>query len=151
MTKSVWGPITWKFLHTIVEKLIPEKFNEQRNNMIEIIKRVCETLPCPDCKLHAVQTIRSARLDLITNKEDLINFMYEFHNLVNKRTRKQHYTKDVLTIYKDVETAKVVNEFAYIYSNVSTNNKLMSENFHRKRFLVWLREYLINNGKCFNG
>ena len=150
MTKSVWGPITWKFLHTIIAKLRPEDFKEQRSNLIQLIKNVCETLPCPECKAHAIQNIRNARLDIITSKDGLVDFIYEFHNLVNKQTRKQQYTKDILETYKVLDTAKVVNEFAYVYSTISTNSKLMTDNFHRSRFLVWLRQYLIENGKCFD-
>jgi len=149
MSKTVWGPITWKFLHTMIAKLRPEHFREQRNSLIQLIKGTCETLPCPDCRMHAIQNIKRARLDLITSKDNLVNFLFEFHNLVNKQTRKQEYSKDVLKKYDDLETGKVVNEFAYTYSTVSSNVKLMTDNFHRQRFLVWLREYLINNGRCF--
>ena len=144
-----WGPTCWIFFHCLAERIKEESFKEMYPIILQIIKDICAILPCPDCRMHAIQNIRRARLDLITSKDNLVNFLFEFHNLVNKQTRKQEYSKDVLKKYDDLETGKVVNEFAYTYSTVSSNVKLMTDNFHRQRFLVWLREYLINNGRCF--
>lgn len=150
MSKTVWGPITWKFLHTICSKVREEKFAEQRGNLIFLIRQVCETLPCPECRMHAVSNIKKARLDLITSKDELVKFIYEFHNLVNRQTKKAEYTKEILETYKSLNLIEIVNEFAYTYSKSTHNIKLMNDVFHRNRFLNWLREYLMNNGKSFN-
>lgn len=149
MSKSVWGPVTWRFLHTLAVKIRPEYFNVQKENLILLIKNVCETLPCPECKAHAVSNIRRANLGNITSKEKLINFLYEFHNLVNSQTKKMIAPRLILEQYKTQNTAEAVNRFAEVYSATTYNNRLMTDTFHRKRFLEWLKQYLINNGKCF--
>lgn len=149
MSKSVWGPVTWRFLHTLAAKIRPEFFNVQKENIILLIKNVCETLPCPECKAHAVSNIRRANLGNIVSKDSLINFLYEFHNLVNAQTKKRIAPRVVLEQYEIQNTAEAVNRFAEVYSATTHNSRLMTDSFHRKRFLEWLRQYLINNGKCF--
>ena len=151
MSRKVWGPVTWKFLHTITAKLRPEYFKEQRTNIITLIKNVCETLPCPECRMHAMDNIKRARLDLITTKEDLVKFVFEFHNLVNRQTKKAEYSKDILETYNNLNLVDVVNEFASAYATSTHNIRLMTDVFHRNRFLEWLKHYLINNGQRFNG
>lgn len=150
MSKSVWGPVTWRFLHTMAVKIRPEFFSVQRDNLVLLIKNVCETLPCPECKAHAVSNIKRANMNKIVSKDSLINFLYEFHNLVNTQTKKRIAPRVILEQYELQNTAEAVNKFAEVYSVSNNNSRLMTDNFHRRRFLEWLKQYLINNGKCFN-
>lgn len=106
-------------------------------------------MPCPDCRAHALQNIGKANFSRIVTKSDLQTFLFEFHNIVNKQTRKQQATKDVLTQYDSVSFVTVINEFATTYSGSTNISKLMNDAFRRKRFLAWLKKYLLANGKCF--
>lgn len=150
MSKSVWGPITWTFLHTMAVKIRSERFNEQRDNLVTLIRNVCETLPCPECKAHAVSNLRKANLGNIKSKEGLVEFLYEFHNLVNHQTKKRIAPRLILEQYETKNTAEAVNKFAEVYSATTHNSRLMADTFHRRRFLDWLKTYLLQNGKCFN-
>lgn len=150
MSKKVWGPITWRFLHTMCAKIRPEYFEVQRENLIHLIKSVCETLPCPECRAHAVSNMKSANTNYIVSKDRLIDFMYEFHNMVNSQTKKQKFPREILQQYEEAKTIDVVNQFAEAYSKSAGNNKLMTDTFHRRRFLGWLKSYITSNGGCFS-
>lgn len=150
MSKAVWGPITWNFLHTVAAKIRPEHFNTQRNDIIYLIRNLCDILPCPECRAHALQNISRANFSRIMTKEDLITFLFEFHNIVNTQTRKQQQPRTILEKYEKNVFSSVINEFASVYSSSSNVSKLMNDSFRRGMFLKWLRRYLIANGKCYN-
>ena len=150
MSRSVWGPATWRFLHTVAAKIRPESFASQRNELITLVRKVCDVLPCPECRSHALQNLNRANFSNIKSRDDLINFLFEFHNMVNAQTRKPKQMPDVLCRYESYKFGTVINEFAMVYSATSNISKLMNDSFRRKMFLTWLRKYLVDNGKCFN-
>jgi hypothetical protein len=150
MSKAVWGPITWRFLHTVVAKIRPESFASQRNELLTLVRKVCDVLPCPECRSHAQQTLNRANFNNIHSKDDLVTFLFEFHNIVNGQTRKPVQPRTILKQYEAADFGTVINEFASIYSATSNISNLMNDSFRRKLFLTWLRKYLIDNGKCFN-
>lgn len=150
MSRSVWGPITWRFLHTVAAKIRPESFASQRDELITLVRKVCDVLPCPDCRSHALQNLNRANFNNVRSKDDLITFLFEFHNIVNVQTRKQSQQKSVVDQYASFKFGTVINEFAAVYSATSNISNLMNDSFRRKLFLTWLRKYLIDNGKCFN-
>lgn len=150
MSKAVWGPATWRFLHTLAAKIREEDFAKIRPGLIECITRVCDVLPCPECRGHAMSNLRRAVLTNITEKAHLIEFLFQFHNLVNQQTRKPIATTAVLQQYETIQFEKVLNDFAAVYSTSTRNVRLMSDTFHRNRFLSWLRQFLLTNGKSFN-
>jgi len=150
MSRSVWGPVTWHFLHTVAAKIRPESFASQRNELITLVRKVCDVLPCPECRSHASQNLSRANFSNIKSRDDLINFLFEFHNVVNTQTRKPKQTPDVLCRYESHQFGTVINEFAAVYSATSNISSLMNDSFRRKLFLTWLRKYLVDNGKCFN-
>ena len=55
MSTKKWGPPVWTLLHTLAEKINPDKFAEIGPQLFVIIKRICGALPCPDCAQHASQ------------------------------------------------------------------------------------------------
>ena len=150
MSKAVWGPATWRFLHTVAAKIRPESFASQRKELLALVRKVCDVLPCPECRSHALQTLNRANFNNIHSKEDLVTFLFEFHNVVNSQTRKPSQERAILDQYNTADFGAVINEFASIYSATSNISSLMNDSFRRKLFLTWLRKYIIDNGKCFN-
>ena len=80
----------------------------------------------------------------ITNKKQLISFLCEFHNIVNKKLKKP--TKNIEEVEKHYETAKIniiVITFFKIYNSINYNEKMLSDSFRRKLFLKKLLEELV--------
>ena len=59
-------------------------------------------IPCKECSNHCLQYIRSNPPN-VNSKDELIDWVYNFHNEVNKRLGKQYYSKeDLLSRYENV-------------------------------------------------
>lgn len=137
MSYLEWGNITWKFFHTLAEKIDETKFHEIRDSTISIILEVCENLPCPICKNDAANILKYAYIKNIKTKKHLVEFLRQFHNLVNMKLDKKTYSADEINImYKDVNLRDVVSNFRHIYMKKKNFNlKLINNNFHKKIFI----------------
>ena len=144
-----WGPITWTFLHSMVEKINPNLFNDYRNDYLDIIYGICTNLPCPDCSDHARMVLHEAYYNKIENKEDLIEFLIQFHNIVNKRLNKPKFD-EIDNLYKNKNLVMLFNDMINIHSKFkSTNQKLMAHNFQRNLYMRKLYEQFNHISKTF--
>ena len=80
MQKSVWGPITWKLLHTMVIQINDNINIVQLNELKHIILRILHNLPCPYCTSHALAYIQTSNYKNISTISDLRMFVFQFHN-----------------------------------------------------------------------
>ena len=111
MTKT-WGPPTWYLFHTLAEKIKDENFNEMKSEIISIVKKICSSLPCPDCASHASQKLGSLNSDAIHSKEDLKNVILSFHNFVNQRLGTGQWNEEQLNEkYRLAKTDTIVQFF----------------------------------------
>jgi len=150
MTKT-WGPCTWYLFHTLAEKIKEEEFNNHKEILINLIIRICDNLPCPDCALHARQQMANLNSNTINTKEDLKNMLHSFHNIVNQRLNKPTFTIEELQIkYKTSITSKIVQYFIQIWSKKSHNPKLMTEDLHKSRVIVDFVNWWNKNHHLFN-
>ena len=92
MNSKIWGTITWLFFHTLAEKIHENKFEKVKVDVINIIILVCNNLPCPDCSNHATEVLKKAYISNIQSKKHLIEFLRQFHNIVNIKIGKQEFT-----------------------------------------------------------
>jgi hypothetical protein len=148
MKKKEWGNAVWYLFHTLAEKLKPECHSEVSVLFSHIIT-ICNNLPCPDCQNHAKQAMQRANKSVITSsRENLINFLWMFHNSVNKRTKAPEYSKESLDMYKRSNTRNVIQNFISVMSENSRNERAMLNTFHRQRFIKAFIEYInVNIGK----
>jgi len=127
MSQKEWGNITWFLFHTLAEKVNANKFDEIKPTIIFFIQETCRNLPCPICSNHAQANLRQAKLDLINTKADLIEFLRQFHNVVNIHTNKETVSKEfVITKYKTANLLAIINKFIHIYSHKYGNFEINS-------------------------
>ena len=148
MTK-LWGPPTWFLFHTLAEKIKEDKFDIMKNDIINMIKRICRNLPCPDCSGHATHNLNNLKINMIRTKGDLKQFLWHFHNLVNAKTRKQLFKSEELdNRYKLANTNNIVQYFVQTWSKKSHNPKMMTEELHKtiavKNFIEWWKTNYIH-------
>ena len=135
MSKELWGNTVWYLYHSIAEQIKEDEFSNNKNSIIEIIKLVCNVLPCPDCSKHATDILKNINFTNMTNKEELKIFLFNFHNDVNKRLNKPQFNKDNLNMYKKANFRIIVNNFNNIFSQNSNIPQLMSVSFRRQKTL----------------
>ena len=136
MSLKEWGNITWILFHSLAEKVNRDKFNIVKNHLIHFIKYTCENLPCSICANHATNILKKSNINMINTKGDLIEFLRQFHNIVNKKTNKEIIDKlFVIKTYKNANIINIVNNFKKIYSkkygNFTTEGMLKSNKQHQ--------------------
>ena len=144
MSKKDWGNISWILMHSLAQKVSENKFLNCKEILIKIIFDICNNLPCPDCREHANKLLKSSNIHKISNKKQLISFLCEFHNIVNKKLKKP--TKNIEEVEKHYSMAKlnmIVITFFKVYNSVIYNEKMLADSFRRNLFLKKLLEDLV--------
>ena len=100
MSPSPWGPPTWIFIHTLAEKIKDESFPIVGQHVIMSIIQICNHLPCPECAQHAKEFWSKVKISSIKTKTDLVNVLFVFHNIVNKRKGLRPFKYDSLKYYQ---------------------------------------------------
>ena len=145
---EVWGPPVWNFLHTLVEKVNENSFNNIKNSLFLIIKKICLHLPCPECSQHATLFLAKLKPQDVLNKESLKNTFYLFHNMVNARKKKPLYNYANMEKYKHIPLQVAYNNFVSVY-NTKGNMKLLTESFARSVLIKDFRSWILKNVRFF--
>jgi hypothetical protein len=148
--KMKWGEPTWIFLHTIAEKIKDDRFPAIREQLLQKINMICRNLPCPDCSAHSSKYLDAINFRTIVTKQDLKLFLWNFHNEVNKRKNVAISDRNVLEKYSTANTINVINYFITIYSDKSPSIKMIANDFHRKRLIQDLKNWLNDNLASFD-
>lgn len=132
-SRAYWGTPTWYLFHTIAEKI---DNNYYRNNYMiiwDFIGDICENLPCPFCKTHAVNFIKSININNIKTKEGLKKVLFDFHNTANRNARKKEVDISILNKYKmsNVNKIFILFEKRFFHSYIGT-----------RQFTDWIKNAL---------
>jgi len=149
MSPSYWGPSTWIFMHTLAAKIKETSFPVIGPNLILILIQICNNLPCPECSQHAKQFWSKVKTANIKSKSDLINLLFVFHNMVNKRKQLRPFKYENLQYYETRNIIETYNVFARNF-NTRGNMNLINESFHRNMMLSSLRTWIMSNLSHFN-
>ena len=144
MSPSYWGPSTWIFMHTLAAKIKESSFPVIGPSLILVLIQICNNLPCPECSQHAKQFWAKVKTANIKTKDDLINLLFVFHNMVNKRKQLPPFKYDNLPYYKTRNVVQTYNAFSRNF-NTRGNMSLINESFRRNMMLSSLRGWLMTN------
>lgn len=144
-----WGPPVWTLFHTLAEKINPDKFSVLSPQLFFFIKRICASLPCPECSQHAVTFLGKVNFSNIKTKTDLQNILYIFHNIVNKRKNKAVFNRDIVSAqYAGNNMINVYNKFISVYQTKG-NLKLLADSFQRRLVIQDFKKWIIANINSF--
>ena len=144
--KMKWGPPVWFFFHTLAEKVHASKFDDLKRDIMDIIRSVCNTLPCPICAEHATNYMKKIHDSSIQTKDDLKLMLFQFHNEVNKRKGYQEFPLSELNKkYEYAVTINVVNSFILTYREKSRNVQMIATEMSRDMILRNIRGWLNSN------
>lgn len=144
--KMKWGPPVWFFFHTLAEKVRASKFEALKPDIMDIIRSVCNTLPCPICAEHATNYMKKIHDSSIQSKDDLKLMLFQFHNEVNKRKGYQEFPLSELNKkYESAVTINVVNSFIITYREKSRNVQMIATEMSRDMILRNIRGWLNSN------
>tara|TARA_B100001093_G_C26770247_1_gene989799 strand:+ start:547 stop:1002 length:456 start_codon:yes stop_codon:yes gene_type:complete len=151
MSSKEWGNITWKFFHTIAERVNESKFPEIKHIMIKIIVNTCNNLPCPECKEHASNIIKQSYTNNIKTKKHYIEFLRQLHNIVNIKLNKKIYSdEEIKNMYINENLSEILFKFKSIYSKNQIAERMITHNLRKKQFLISLLNDLNTIKYAFN-
>ena len=148
-SKKEWGSSTWFLFHTLSYKMKDEHFDELKDEFLSISSRICANLPCPDCSEHATAIMKNLNRGNIKTKKDLQMFFYDFHNSVNKRTKKPIYNENDMCKYKNAITKNIVFNFISTMSKKYHNIKLLTNSFHKDSTMNDFKKWISHNSNKF--
>tara|TARA_Y100000816_G_C26077254_1_gene567231 strand:+ start:1143 stop:1601 length:459 start_codon:yes stop_codon:yes gene_type:complete len=144
MPKKDWGPITWILFHSLCELIKDEYFHEEKENILNQIFTICYNLPCPSCSQHARMNLKRMKKKNINTKHDLKIIIWQFHNIVNKHTKKPEVDFNILEKYKTAKLYTIIDRFKQIYNTAYISNKYIMYKFHGQKtvenFLIYMQE-----------
>jgi hypothetical protein len=151
MKKKVWGNATWYLFHTLAYKIKPE-FKSEIPILFSHISQICNNLPCPECQQHATEFLAQINVGKVTSsKESLNQFLWTFHNTVNKRTGGAIISFETCQeLYSRANTTAIIKHFIAIMDQNLNNEKGMLYTFHRKRYLKIFKDYITANINKYN-
>jgi len=149
MSPNTWGPSTWLFMHTLAAKVKETSFPVIGRSLILLLIQICNNLPCPECAQHAKDFWAKVKTVNINSKSDLINLLFVFHNMVNKRKHNSQFKYENLAYYDTKNIVDTYNMFARNF-NTRGNMNLINESFHRNMMIVGLRTWIMSNIRHFN-
>jgi len=112
---KIWGPQAWTFLHTITLNYPDNPTNQDKNNYYSFFSNLKHVLPCEKCKNHYNENFNKYNLEQnLNSKDDLVKWLIDIHNEVNKSNDKKIWTYD-----------EVYNEYNNIYNPSNTVNNII--------------------------
>ena len=142
---KTWGNNIWFLFHTLAHKIKEDKFLENKDDLIFVLKNICNNLPCPECSKDANEKLNKVNFNDIKTKEEYKILIFNFHNYVNKKLNKPLFDiKDLDSKYEGANLVILYNNFNIIFSSNSNVPQLMSASFHRRHILPEIQKKLNN-------
>lgn len=142
--KKIWGTYTWYFFHALSFSIKNEHFDKEKIFLVECIENICDILPCPNCRAHALHYLRNYDIRKATNKELFKNYLFNFHNKVNKNTGKKIFTYNEFdSLYKRCNLGSICNKFFAIYNTKAQTSYSLLMSINKKQTIKSIKEHLI--------
>jgi hypothetical protein len=145
---EVWGPPIWTLFHCFAARIKEDHYTSVIPSLFNQIVKICSLLPCPECSEHATLFLSKVNIKDMPTKQHFINLLYNFHNSVNRRKRKNLFDYEKLPNYEKIDLAIVIKNFITVY-NTKGNMKLLNESFRRTLILKGFHKWLQENHKFF--
>ena len=124
---DVWGPHGWKFIHFITMGYPDNPSEEDKKMYKNFFEMLGYVIPCRICGDHYKGHIKKHPIDndILKNKESLMTWGVDIHNIVNKNNGKKIYSVEegIADIIKNNKVCSVIvnNISNNIPSNIPSN------------------------------
>lgn len=149
-THLLWGTYTWIMFHWLSSQIREEYFAEERIQLIDTVKEVCANLPCPNCREHALEYLKKIPIEHCHTKEEFVSYIYNFHNSVNMRGKKEYQPFSIMEKYKTVKAKMMMDAWNhhFVYGNDILRNDFMGKQ-RLNKLKIKLNQYLSLNSHKF--
>lgn len=147
-----WGKITWFFLHTFAERIDESFLNTNKAECLSIISNTCSMIPCPTCRNHAMQYLKSNPINkYVNNKQDLKKYLFLFHNqaTLNGNPRASIVDISILDQYSKANFPNIVKAFSAEYMKKTPTRLDYTHTLFSQRILNTTLDFLRKNEQYF--
>lgn len=103
MDTNFWGPPAWKLLHLITYTYPQDPNKNHKRVYAKFFNTLKTVLPCSYCQKSITQFYNQLPIEnSLDNKEKLVKWLYDIHNLVNNKLRQQGLLKNNNPSLEDV-------------------------------------------------
>ena len=148
MRIKIWGPATWNLLHTICEKIYEDKFDNTKYDLYKLIALICVSVPCPICRDHAINYLKTNKIENCTTKQSLKLYVYNLHNQASINAKNTQFDLDILNKYTNFSFVEIFNTYITIYNANKTDD--LQYSFRRRINLKEIKQLLVKNTTNFN-
>ena len=113
---ALWGNATWTLFHTFAEQIDETFYKQHHSTCLDMFKKICQHLPCPDCRAHATAYLKNIKPADVNTKAKLRRMFYIFHNRVNQRLHTPLFPEGNLIIYSLETMNTVLHNFVQTYA-----------------------------------
>ena len=119
---DTWGPVIWHALHYITLGYPDQPSNHNKEKYKQFFTLISDVLPCSICADHYSENLLKMPLDdiVLANKESLIKWLIDVHNVVNEKNKKP--------IIKYEVARKMIEENTECKHNIIYEPIVISEN-----------------------
>ena len=119
MDPNVWGPHAWIFLHSITLNYPLNPTKKDIKHYYNFFTNLKYILPCDKCRYHYTQNLIKYPLTnkILLSKKNLINWLINIHNSVNKLNNKKIYSyNQVINIYNKLYNPnnKIIGQYIIV-------------------------------------
>ena len=93
LTKQEIGRHAWALLHSVAASYPIEPTNEDKKQVEDFINGLAHNFPCKICGKHFVKLLKDNPIKN-NNREELVYYLCDIHNIVNKFLEKPHFDCD---------------------------------------------------------
>lgn len=103
MNPQIWGKHAWIFLHSVSFGYPNNPTEQDKMNFKFFFNSVANVLPCQVCQHHFKSNLTKHPLNYhaLSNRQNLVRWLIDLHNSVNKLTNAKTYTYDEVIKYYD--------------------------------------------------
>ena len=115
MEPNIWGPAGWTFLHSITFQYPEDPTDIDKRKYYTFFNSLKNVLPCPTCREHYETNFEKIQIRL-NNRQELIEWLIDIHNEVNRSSGKKEYSYDeVYHIYNNMYEGSTSESGNYDY------------------------------------
>ena len=106
---EIWGPTFWQTIHTVAATYPTKPSEIDKKQYFNYMLALGNVLPCGTCRDHFRKTLvdMDFSLNTLRNQESFFRFVFDLHNVVNKRLGKP-VLRDYTKVRKLYETYKSI-------------------------------------------
>ena len=146
-----WGELTWILFHTMAEKIHEQKYKQVKTELLSFIRLICQVLPCPECAKDAANTLNTMNVKKINTKTEFKQFLFQFHNTVNKKLKKEVLPISILNKYKSANLNKILKTWLQHFKFTGGMNKrLIGVSMQRKQIKHAFYQFMFKHQQHFN-